>query len=87
MEYRSNKFNSPIRRAMWLNLGKKDEDLNKPKIAIVNSSSNLAVCFSHLDAIAKVCEEEIYKAGGISFEIRTVAPADFIYNGHGGGYV
>jgi dihydroxy-acid dehydratase len=87
MNYRSNKFNNPIRRAMWLNLGKTDEDLNKPKIAIVNSSSNLAICFSHLDAIAKVCEDEIYKAGGISFEIRTVAPADFIYSGHGGGFI
>lgn len=72
---------------MWLNLGIKDEDMKRPKIAIVNSSSNLAVCFSHLDAIAKVCADEIYKAGGISFEIRTVAPADFIYSGHGGGFI
>ena len=86
-EYRSNKFNSPIRRAMWLNLGIKDEDMERPKIAIVNSSSNLAVCFSHLDAIAKFAAEEIYKAGGISFEIRTVAPADFMYSGHSGGFI
>jgi dihydroxy-acid dehydratase len=86
-EYRSNRFNSPIRRAMWLNLGIKDEDMGRPKIAIINSSSNIAVCFSHLDAIAKFAAQEIYKAGGISFEIRTVAPADFIYSGHGGGFV
>ena len=86
-EYRSNKFNSPIRRAMWLNLGISDDDMQRPKIAIINSSSNLAVCFSHLDAIAKFAAEEIYKAGGISFEIRTVAPADFMYAGHGGGFI
>ena len=72
---------------MWLNLGLSDEDMLRPKIAIVNSSSNLAVCFSHLDAIAKFAAQEIYKAGGISFEIRTVAPADFMYFGHGGGFI
>ncbi|SHH99083.1 dihydroxy-acid dehydratase [Sporobacter termitidis DSM 10068] len=86
-EYRSNKYNSPIRRAMWLNLGIRDEDMKRPKIAIVNSSSNLAVCFSHLDAIARFAAGEIYKAGGISFEIRTVAPADFIFSGHSGGFI
>ena len=85
-EYRSNSYNTPIRRAMWRTLGIKDEDMTRPKIAIINSSSNMAVCFSHLDAIAKYAAEEIYKAGGISFEIRTVAPVDFLYSGHKGGY-
>ena len=86
-EYRSNKHITPIKKAMWLNLGLSDEDMLRPKIAIINSSSNLAICFSHLDEIAKFAAEEIYKAGGISFEIRTVAPADFMYSGHGGGYI
>ena len=86
-EYRSNKLNSPIRRSMWLNLGISDDEMTRPKIAIINSSSNLAVCFSHLDAIAKYAADEIRKAGGISFEIRTVAPADFMYSGHSGGFI
>ena len=86
-EFRSNKYNSPIRRSFFLNLGIKDEDMNRPKIAIVNSSSDMAVCFSHLDDIAKFAKEEIYKAGGIAFEIRTVAPADFMFSGHEGGFV
>ena len=85
-EFRSNRGNSPIRRSMWLTLGIKDEDMRRPKIAIINSSSNLAVCFSHLDAIAKFVADEIYKAGGLSFEIHTVAPVDFLYTGHSGGY-
>jgi len=72
---------------MWLNLGIKDDEMTRPKIAIINSSSNLAVCFSHLDEIAKFAAKEIYKAGGISFEIRTVAPADFLYGGHSGGFI
>ena len=40
------------RRAQWRALGLTDEDLRKPKIAVVNSSSDLAICFSHLDEIA-----------------------------------
>ena len=86
-DYRSNKLNNAVRRSMWLTLGIKDEDMTRPKIAIINSSSNLAVCYSHLDEIAKYAAEEIYKAGGLSFEIRTVAPADFLYGGHSGGYI
>ena len=41
------------RRAQWRALGLTDEDMVKPKIAIVNSSSQLAICFSHLDEIAR----------------------------------
>ena len=46
----------------------------KPKIAIVNSSSGLAPCFSHLDPIAAAVKRSVEAAGGVAFEIRTVAP-------------
>jgi dihydroxy-acid dehydratase len=59
-------------------MGIKEQDFNRPKIAVVNSSSGLSVCYSHLDAIAKQIVDEIYKAGGLGFEIRTVAPSDFV---------
>ena len=74
------------RRSMWRALGITDEEMKRPKIAIVNSSSNLAVCFSHLDDIAKKMREAIYAAGGLAFEVRTAAPSDFItvVGGHGG---
>jgi hypothetical protein len=42
-----------IRRAQWLALGLSDADMLKPKIAVVNTSSQLAICFSHLDEIAR----------------------------------
>jgi len=42
-----------MRRSHWLTLGLSDEDMEKPKIAVVNSSSEIAVCFSHLDEIEK----------------------------------
>jgi len=88
MELRSNKVNNPMRRAQWLALGISDQDMNKPKIAVVNSSSELAICFSHLDGIAKVVKDAVREAGGLPFEIRTIAPSDFIINsGRGGNYI
>jgi dihydroxy-acid dehydratase len=77
-----------VRRAQWKALGLTDADMLKPKIAVVNSSSELAICFSHLDGIAKVVKEAVREAGGLPFEIRTAAPSDFIISaGKGGGYM
>lgn len=67
-----------VRRAQWRALGLSDEDMLKPKIAVVNTSSEIAICFSHLDAIATTAKEAIRAAGGLPFEIRTAAPSDFI---------
>src|SRR5919204_1931135 len=76
------------RRAQWKALGLSDADLEKPKIAVVNSSSELAMCFRHLDGIARIVKESIWEAGGLPFEIRTAAPSDFIISaGGGGGYI
>jgi len=76
------------RRAQWLALGLTDEDMLKPKIAIVNTSSQLAICFSHLDEIARRVKRAIDNAGGLGFEVRTAAPSDFIHSaGHRGGYI
>ncbi len=76
------------RRAQWLALGLSDADMLKPKIAIVNTSSQLAICFSHLDEIARRTKRAIELAGGIGFEVRTAAPSDFIHSaGHRGGYI
>ena len=76
------------RRAQWRALGLTDEDMAKPKIAIVNSSSALAICFSHLDEIAGRAKRAIERAGGVAFEVRTAAPSDFITSaGHRGGYI
>ncbi|MDN4588320.1 dihydroxy-acid dehydratase [Xenophilus aerolatus] len=67
-----------VRNAHWRALGIPEEDCEKPKIAIVNSSSELAACFSHLDRVAAEIKEAIRAAGGVPFEIRTAAPSDFI---------
>jgi dihydroxy-acid dehydratase len=67
-----------VRNAQWQALGIAEADCEKPKIAVVNSSSELASCFSHLDQVAAVVKQAIRDAGGIPFEIRTAAPSDFI---------
>ena len=76
------------RRAQWRALGLTDADMEKPKIAVVNSSSELSSCFSHLDGVAAEVKKAIRAAGGLPFEIRTAAPSDFVTcAGRGGAYI
>lgn len=67
-----------VRRAQWTALGLAPEDQGRPQIAIVNTSSRLGICFSHLDGIAELVAEAVWEAGGLPFEIRTTAPLDFV---------
>lgn len=77
-----------MRRAQWTALGLTPEDMEKPKIAIVNTSSDLASCFSHLDGIVGPLKRAIREAGGVGFEIRTAAPSDAITSaGAAGRYI
>ncbi|HZC41287.1 MAG TPA: dihydroxy-acid dehydratase, partial [Streptosporangiaceae bacterium] len=77
-----------MRRAQWTALGLTDADMAKPKIAIVNTSSGLASCFSHLDGIVGPLRQAITGAGGVPFEIRTAAPSDAITSaGRAGQYI
>ena len=78
VQLRSLGANTAVRRAQWRALGLSEADLEKPKIAVVNSSSELAICYAHLDGVAKIVKQAIREAGGVPFEVRTTAPADFI---------
>ena len=76
------------RRAQWRALGLSEEDMEKPKIAVVNSSSELSSCFSHLDGVAAEVKKAIRAAGGLPFEIRTAASSDFVTcAGRGDAYI
>lgn len=68
-----------VRRAQWRALGLTEEEMQRPKIAVVNTSSELSICFSHLDSVAARVKHAIRAAGGLPFEIRTTAPSDFIH--------
>jgi dihydroxy-acid dehydratase len=77
-----------LRKAQWRALGISDADMEKPKIAIINSSSELSICFSHLDEVAAIVKQGIRDAGGLPFEIKTTAPSDFITGaGRSGRYL
>ncbi len=77
-----------MRRAQWTALGLTAEDMDKPKIAVVNSSSDLASCFSHLDGIVGPLKRAIHDAGGLAFEVRTAAPSDAVTSaGRAGQYI
>jgi dihydroxy-acid dehydratase len=82
MSYRSNfergSTRWAVRVAQWTAMGIDEADFDKPKIAVVNTSSGLSVCFSHLDRISKMAQDAIRAAGGLPFEIHTAAPSDFI---------
>jgi dihydroxy-acid dehydratase len=74
-----------VRNAQWHGMGLSEEDCEKPKIAIVNSSSGLAACYAHLDGIVPTVKEAIWAAGGVPLEIRTAAPSDFVVGAGGRG--
>lgn len=77
-----------VRRAQWRALGISDEDMEKPKIAVINTSSELSICFSHLDEVAALVKQAIRDAGGLPFEIKTTAPSDFVTGaGRSGRYL
>jgi len=77
-----------VRNAQWRGMGLSEADCEKPKIAIVNSSSGLAACYAHLDAIVPVLKQAIRAAGGVPLEVRTTAPSDFVVGAGGrGGYI
>lgn len=76
------------RRAQWRSLGIAASDLDKPKVAIVNTSSELAACYAHLDEIADVLKGHLRELGVLPFEIRTTAPSDFVTSaGRAGRYI
>jgi dihydroxy-acid dehydratase len=76
------------RRAQWRALGLSDADMAKPKVAIINTSSELSSCFSHLDGVSAEVKKAIRAAGGLPFEVRTAAPSDFITSvGKRGAYI
>lgn len=67
-----------VRRAQWIAMGIPEEDFHKPKIAVINSSSGLSVCYQHLDELSILAQQSIKDAGGLAFEINTIAPSDFV---------
>ena len=71
-------------RALWRATGMKDDDFNKPIIAIANSFTQFVPGHVHLKDVGQLVACEIEKAGGVAKEFNTIAIDDGIAMGHGG---
>ena len=71
-------------RSLWRATGMKDEDFDKPIIAIANSFTQFVPGHVHLKDMGQLVAREIEKAGGVAKEFNTIAVDDGIAMGHGG---
>ncbi|MBK4738591.1 dihydroxy-acid dehydratase [Noviherbaspirillum pedocola] len=71
-------------RALWRATGMKDEDFQKPIIAIANSFTQFVPGHVHLHNLGQLVAREIERAGGVAKEFNTIAVDDGIAMGHAG---
>ncbi len=71
-------------RALWRATGMKEEDFNKPIVAVVNSFTQFVPGHVHLKDLGQLVAKEIEKAGGVAKEMNTIAIDDGIAMGHNG---
>ena len=71
-------------RALWRATGMKDEDFQKPIIAVANSFTQFVPGHVHLKDLGQRVAREIEHAGGVAKEFNTIAVDDGIAMGHGG---
>jgi len=71
-------------RALWRATGMKDEDFQKPIIAVANSFTQFVPGHVHLKDMGQLVAREIEKAGGVAKEFNTIAVDDGIAMGHDG---
>ena len=71
-------------RALWRATGMKDDDFDKPIIAISNSFTQFVPGHVHLKDLGQLVAREIEEAGGVAKEFNTIAVDDGIAMGHGG---
>ncbi|PGM59531.1 dihydroxy-acid dehydratase [Bacillus sp. AFS053548] len=69
-------------RSLLLAAGVKEEDFNKPFIAICNSYIDIVPGHIHLREMADVVKQAIRDAGGVPFEFNTIGVDDGIAMGH-----
>ncbi len=85
---RSDKIKKGFERAPHRSLlkatGVKDEDFNKPFIAVVNSYVDIIPGHVHLQSFGKRVKEAVRESGGVPFEFNTIGVDDGIAMGHPG---
>ncbi|MEJ2681965.1 MAG: dihydroxy-acid dehydratase [Gammaproteobacteria bacterium] len=71
-------------RALWRATGMKDDDFQKPIIAVVNSFTQFVPGHVHLKDLGQLVARQIEQAGGVAKEFNTIAVDDGIAMGHDG---
>jgi dihydroxy-acid dehydratase len=71
-------------RSLLRATGVKEEDFNKPFIAIVNSHVDIVPGHVHLQEFGKLVKDAVRAAGGVPFEFNTIGVDDGIAMGHAG---
>jgi len=71
-------------RALLRATGLKEEDFDKPFVAIVNSYVDIVPGHVHLQEFGKLVKEAVRAAGGVPFEFNTIGVDDGIAMGHMG---
>jgi len=71
-------------RSLWRATGMKDDDFEKPIIAVVNSFTQFVPGHVHLKDLGQMVAREIEASGGVAKEFNTIAVDDGIAMGHGG---
>lgn len=71
-------------RSLWRATGMKDDDFDKPIIAIVNSFTQFVPGHVHLKDLGQMVAREVEAAGGVAKEFNTIAVDDGIAMGHDG---
>ncbi|MCM3161489.1 MULTISPECIES: dihydroxy-acid dehydratase [Bacillaceae] len=86
MDLRSNMIKKGFDRAPHRSLlraaGVKEEDFDKPFIAVCNSYIDIVPGHVHLQEFGKIVKEAIREAGGVPFEFNTIGVDDGIAMGH-----
>lgn len=75
-------FDRAPHRSLLRAAGVKEEDFNKPFIAVCNSYIDIVPGHVHLQEFGKVVKEAIREAGGVPFEFNTIGVDDGIAMGH-----
>jgi dihydroxy-acid dehydratase len=71
-------------RGLWRATGMKEEDFNKPIVAIANSFTQFVPGHVHLRDVGRVIADEVAQCGGVAREFNTIAVDDGIAMGHDG---
>ncbi len=77
-------FERAPHRSLLKATGVRDEDMDKPFVAVVNSYVDIVPGHAHLQGFGAMVKQAIRQAGAVPFEFNTIGVDDGIAMGHGG---